>query len=424
MPVHTPREYLSALEYFGIKLGLEQIRALLEALDHPDRAYPSLVIAGTNGKGSVTAMIERGLRAAGYRTGRYTSPHLVDIEERVAIDGVSISPALFDRAAGRVQVVAAALAQPPTFFEAATAIALDAFRDARVDAAVLEVGLGGRLDATNAVAPIGVAITSVDVDHQQYLGDTIEAIATEKAGVIKPGAIAVLGRNPPGVQEIVRAACRARGADYVYAPAAVDVDTHVEHGRAHLRRLTTARRTIGDVTLALAGRYQVDNAVTAVALLEALAARGALTLPDDAVRTALNDVTWPARLEARRWRGHDILIDGAHNPAGAAALASYLDECYGRRLPMVVGVMRDKDAAGILRRLSPAASAWLCTAPTTARALDPEELARVAADVAPDVPAMSIPTPADALERACQCGTPAVVAGSLYLAGEIRALTP
>nr|MBP8274427.1 bifunctional folylpolyglutamate synthase/dihydrofolate synthase [Acidobacteriota bacterium] len=191
----TAREYLFSLEQIGIKLGLEQIRLLLLALDCPDLAFPSIIVAGTNGKGSVTAMIERGLREAGHRTGRYISPHLVAIEERVAIDGVPIAEATFDRLAARVRQASASLPFPPSFFEATTALALEAFRDARVDVAVLEVGLGGRLDATNAVSPVMAVITAIDLDHQQYLGNSIEEIAYEKAGIIKPGVSTVIGAN-------------------------------------------------------------------------------------------------------------------------------------------------------------------------------------------------------------------------------------
>jgi len=199
----SDRDWLFSLEHIGIKLGLDQIRALIAALGHPDRAYPSLVIAGTNGKGSVTAMVERGLRAAGYRTGRYTSPHLVALEERFAIDGQSIASAELDRLATRIRLASAQLEHLPSFFEATTAIALEYFRDARIDVSVLEVGLGGRLDATNAVASIAVAITAVDFDHEAYLGHTLPEIAGEKAGVIKPQGLVVLGENPDIVCDVV-----------------------------------------------------------------------------------------------------------------------------------------------------------------------------------------------------------------------------
>ncbi len=413
------RDWLFSLEFAGIKLGLAQIRALLDALDHPEQAFPSLIVAGTNGKGSVAAMIERGLRAAGYRTGRYTSPHLVDITERVALDGRPIGDAAFDATAARVRVAAQALATPPSFFEATTALALEAFRDARVDIAVLEVGLGGRLDATNAVDAPLVAITAIDLDHQAYLGSTIEAIAAEKAGVIKPGATVVLGANPWSAASVVRAVAVTAGAAVIDAPAGVTWTATVG-ARDTALTLTTPTRPYGRMRLGLAGRHQIDNAITAVRVLEALPALG-LPVPDaSAVRAALGDVVWPARLEWTRWRGHDVLIDGAHNPAGARALAAFLQEMIPRPVPIVVGVMMDKAAPEIIAALAPVASAFLATAAPTRRALGPEDLARVVRDAAPAVEVVPYADPMDAVAHACTLGTPVVVAGSLFLAGHIR----
>jgi dihydrofolate synthase/folylpolyglutamate synthase len=414
------RNYLFSLEIIGIKLGLEQMRALMALLDHPDRAFPSIVIAGTNGKGSVTAMIERGLRAAGYRTGRYTSPHLVHLEERVVIDGEAVNADVLDLAADKIQMVSSRLPAPPSFFEATTAMALDIFRDARVDIAVLEVGLGGRLDATNVVTPIGVAITSIDIDHQQYLGDTLEAIAGEKAGVIKPGAFAVLAENPAPVRAVVDAAAAGQGVRCLYAPDGAVVNSHpMSDGRTELSLSTPARRY--DVVMSLRGRHQIANAITAVRVLEAVDALAGFEVPAAAIGTALSDAVWPARLELLHWRGHDVLLDGAHNPAGARALAAYLADTYGRRLPIVVGAMRDKAVDEILAALAPAASAFLCTSAASSRAATPAELAAGALSSAPGVPVRIHDRPMDALTDAMSLGTPAVVAGSLYLCGEIRA---
>ena len=425
----TPREYLWSLEQLGIKLGLEQIRALSATLGHPEQAFRSLLIAGTNGKGSVTAMIERGLRAAGYRTGRYTSPHLTHLEERFVVNGQPIAAAELDRLAAVVQEAAAALPAPPSFFEATTALAFEAFRAAAVDVAVLEVGLGGRLDATNVVDPAGTAITAIDFDHEALLGSTLDAIATEKAGVIKPGSLVVLGENPPEAARVVREACAARGATCIAAANGVGIRAELSDGRTHVS-IVTPRASYDDVTLALRGRHQVANAVTAVRLLEELDARGRLTVPAAAIRTALEAVDWPARLELLRWRRRDaaggdvdvldVLIDGAHNPAGARALASYVAEAYGRRLPMVVGAMRDKKIGALLAALAPAASHFVFTAAASPRAARPDELAAAAAREAAHVPAATALRPMDALARAAAAGSPVVVAGSLYLAGEIR----
>ena len=420
----SPRDYLFSLEHLGIKLGLDQIRALLAALDRPDRHYPSIVIAGTNGKGSVTAMVERGLRAAGYRTGRYTSPHLVHLEERIAIDGRDIAAGDLDRLAERVQSAAHALAAPPSFFEATTALALEAFRDARVDVAVLEVGLGGRLDATNAVDSMAVAITSVDFDHEAYLGHTLEAIAGEKAGVIKSHGLVVLGENAPVVCEVVAGVAQSRAARLIYAPDGVTASARMVDGRTVVA-LRTPLTDYGPVRLGLRGRHQVANAVVAARLLEELAADGRLHVAADDIRTALETVLWPGRLELRQFRGHDVLIDGAHNPAGARALAAYLHEAYGRPVPMVVGAMSDKHIAAMLAALAPAASRFICTAVDSPRAAPAADIATLARAAAADHPSLgsvvAVTPPIAALEAAVAQGSPVVVAGSLYLAGELRA---
>ena len=421
----TPRAYLFSLEQIGIKLGLEQIHRLLLALDRPDLAYPSIIVAGTNGKGSTSAMIERGLRDAGYRTGLYTSPHLVAIEERVAIDGVSIAPATFDRLAERVRDAAAALPHPPSFFEATTALALEAFRDARVDVAVLEVGLGGRLDATNAVTPVLSVITSIDLDHQQYLGHSIAGIAAEKAGILKPGVAAVLGSNSEEVRAVVTRIAATQGAPLTYAPDGVAATAAVTHGLTTLS-LTTPAGAMAPVVLGLRGRHQIDNAITATRALEVLDAAGVVSVPLAARRAALERVRWPARLEMRQWRpagtSHDVLVDGAHNPAGAAALGRYLTEVFGRPLPIIFAAMRDKDIDGLVEALAPHACAFICTAARSPRAARPDELAGRVGRITPHLPVLAAGTPAAALAAAAPLGQPIVVAGSLYLAGEIREL--
>jgi dihydrofolate synthase/folylpolyglutamate synthase len=422
----TAREYLFSLEQIGIKLGLEQIRLLVVALDCPDLAFPSIVVAGTNGKGSVSAMIERGLRDAGYRTGRYTSPHLTSIEERVAIDGLAITPAAFDRIAARVRLAATTLPFPPSFFEATTAVALEAFRDAHVDVAVLEVGLGGRLDATNAVTPVLSVITSVDLDHQEYLGRSIETIAAEKAGIIKPRVPTVLGANSDVVRAVVEKIAAERGGRLLYAPDGVTVRATMYDGKTSLT-LTTPVAAGPPLTLGLRGRHQIDNAITATRALEALDAGGLLRVPPASRRAALEQVEWPARLEMRYWRqpeadqaSIEVLIDGAHNPAGAEALARYLNEAFGRPLPIIFAAMADKDIDGMLRALIPCARGFICTAPRSPRAAPADALAARVAALAPGTPVMTAATAALALAGAARFGAPIVVAGSLYLAGEIR----
>jgi dihydrofolate synthase/folylpolyglutamate synthase len=413
------RAALLALEHVGIKLGLDQIRRLLDALNHPEREFPCLVIAGTNGKGSVTAMVEHGLRAAGYRTGRYTSPHLVYLEERFAIDGVPIDGATCDRAIERVLRAATGMDAPPSFFEATTALALDVFREAHVDVAVLEVGLGGRLDATNAVSSRAVAITAVDFDHQEYLGYTLEEIAREKAGVIKPGGLTVLGENPPAVCRVVLEVAGSVGAHLVYAPEGVSLEARMEAGRLRAA-IETPHDRYPSVLLGLRGRHQVANAITAIRLLEELRAGGHFDVGHGAVERALEDVCWPARLEMIETAGGQVLIDGAHNPAGARALASYVHEAFDRRLPFVIGAMRDKEIDAMIAALAPASIQFVCAAAASPRATSPSDLLDIVRRVAPAVPASAAASPTEALDRARAHGSPVIVAGSLYLAGEIR----
>jgi dihydrofolate synthase/folylpolyglutamate synthase len=417
----TVRHWLLDLEATGIKLGLAQMRALLASLDSPERGFAAITVAGTNGKGSVTAMIERGVRAAGRRTGRYTSPHLTHIEERVAIDGTQIDAGAFDRAAVQVRNAAAALPHPPSFFEATTALALVAFRDAGVEVAVLEVGLGGRLDATNAVDARLAAITNIGLDHQIWLGDTLAAIAAEKAGVIKPGAVVVAGRTNPETRAILSDAAARAAATFTYAPIGVEVVATVG-ARGSRLVLRTPSEDYGVLHLALPGRHQVDNAVTAVRTLEAARDCGLAAIDAHAVRLAVSDVRWPGRLDWRRWRGHEVLVDGAHNPDGARALAGFLRETMPAPVPIVFGMMRDKAIADVLQTLAPVASVFVCTAPVSPRAASAADLVTLAASVTPAVPAVAAASAREALIEASGYGSTIVVAGSLFLAGDVLPL--
>jgi len=415
------RDWLFGLEAAGITLGLASIHALLDELGSPERSFTVVTVAGTNGKGSVTAMIERGLRAAGRRTGRYTSPHLTSIEERVAIDGQTIDAESFDGAAALVRAAAGRLSSRPSYFEATTAIALVAFREAAVEVAVLEVGLGGRLDATNAANATLAVVTNIGLDHEAFLGHTIEAIAAEKAGVIKPGSSVVVGRTSEAALAVVAARARTVGAPLIYAPQ--DVESDAEPGpRGSRLTLRTPAHDYGELRLALPGRHQIDNAITAVRALEVARERGIADVNATAVATALSDVRWPGRLDWRRWRGFEVLVDGAHNPDGARALAAFVRETFAVPVPIIVGIMRDKAIAEIFEALAPVASVFVCTSPSTARAATPDELAAIASRVVPGVRCLTAGTPLDALTRASHHGSPIVVAGSLFLAGDILAL--
>lgn len=418
--MQAPRTFLASLEQIGIKLGLDQIRGLVAALDHPELTYRSVVVAGTNGKGSVTAMLERGLRAAGYRTGRYTSPHLVRLEERFSIDGVDVGPETLDVALTRVQNASSALPAPPTFFEATTAAALDLFRTAAIDIALLEVGLGGRLDATNVVDAVASVITAIDFDHQQFLGDTLDSIAWEKAGVIKPDTICVLAPNPPSVLATVARRCREVRAELVVADEGADASVGMANGHA-LVDLRTPVRDYETIRLGLRGRHQVQNAITAVRTLEELDRRGVVHIPEAAARTAVEKVVWPGRLELVTIDSQPVLIDGAHNAAGAAALAAFLRETWPRPLPLVLGVLRDKDLSAIVTPLATVAARIVCTAARSPRAMPPADLATVVKAHAPGIEIDRCDDSRRAIAMAAAYGSPVVVAGSLYLVGEVRA---
>ncbi|MGH9330933.1 MAG: bifunctional folylpolyglutamate synthase/dihydrofolate synthase, partial [Vicinamibacterales bacterium] len=290
--------YLFSLETLGIKLGLENIRRLSAALGDPQEAFPSLIVGGTNGKGSVAAIAAAALGASGRRTGLYTSPHLTNLEERFVVDGRPVTPALLRdaaeaiRAASEQIVTSGALPAPPTFFEATTAVAFELFKRARVEVAVLEVGLGGRFDATNIVTPAAAAITSIDLDHTDLLGPTLEGIAREKAGIIKPAVPVVVGERKPGPRAVIEAAAAERGAPFVGAFDGVDLHARMDAGRATID-LKTPRDTYRDVRLALGGRHQIDNAVVAVRLLETLDHAG-LGVPREAIVAGLERAVWPA----------------------------------------------------------------------------------------------------------------------------------
>ncbi len=424
----THVERLFALEQFGIKLGLDAMRVLLAGLGDPHRRWPCVHVAGTNGKGSVTAMIDTALRAAGWRTGRYTSPHLTRLEERIVVAGAEVTPAVFDQALGRVFAVidrlqaSGALTATPTFFEVSTAAAFVVFADAAVDVAVVEVGLGGRFDATNVVVPAVTAVTSIDFDHERHLGSTLAAIAGEKAGIAKRGVPLVVGALPDEARDVVAQVAAAVGAPLISVPDTVAIVSTGEAGHAVLR-LTTPERTYPPVRLGLAGRHQIGNAAVAVRALEMLAARSPIRTGVDAVVTGLRDVRWPARLEwlHRPGDGARVLVDAAHNPAGARALASYLEEAGIPAVTLVTSVMRDKDVAGVLAPLLPHAARVVTTRAASPRATTAEDLAAAVTRLgAPGLPVTAQDDPWTAACDALGDRRPVVIAGSIFLVGPLR----
>ncbi len=399
-------DYLFSLEHIGIKFGLENIRTILHAIGDPQSTFASIHVAGTNGKGSVTAIAERALRAAGHFSARYTSPHLIRLNERFTIAGKEVDDeplaASIDLIRHAIEdlMVNGRLTAPPTFFEVTTAAAFELFRRARVDIAVVEVGLGGRLDATNVLNPVATAITSIGFDHEQYLGTTLRQIALEKAGTIKHGVPVVVGELPTEAREAVEEVARERGAVIIAAGSAVPA-------------------AYADVRLSLRGAHQERNAAVAVALLEAVNARG-IPVSTNAIATGLSDVSWPARLELRTFAGgRELLLDAAHNPDGAAALARFLRESPGQKFPLVFGAMRDKDIHGMLRALLPQTSILIATGASNPRSADPASIADAARAIDPHMPIVVEPERLRALAAAWEHGTRVVVAGSIFLLGDV-----
>jgi dihydrofolate synthase/folylpolyglutamate synthase len=392
-----------------MKFGLANIEALCAALGHPERSFTSIHVAGTNGKGSVTAMVDTALRAAGHRSARYTSPHLTHLEERFVIDGDEVSPEALDRSAARVQQIALDLVASgtieslPTFFECTTAIAFDLFREARVEVAVVEVGLGGRLDATNVITPAATAIVSIDLDHQAQLGQTIASVAAEKAGIGKPGVPLVCGHVPAEAMEVIAAICAGRGAPLIR----VDGDDAL------------ASR-VAAIPLSLAGAHQRANAAVALRLLELLDADPSIGLPvgPAARRAGLSTAVWPGRLETIDCGDCRIVLDAAHNPAGARALADYLRATWPRGVTLVFGAMKDKAVEEMLAALAPVVRRIVCTTPPTPRAMAADELAASARRLGIDV--LTVADPVDAVEDACRRDRLVVVAGSIFLIGPVR----
>jgi dihydrofolate synthase/folylpolyglutamate synthase len=420
-----PLDYLFSLEQFGVKFGLDNIRTIVDALGHPERSFPSVHVAGTNGKGSVAAMVESVLREAGLHTGRYTSPHLVSLTERMAIDGAPIPlDTLRDVVDAVRQQVRSLLAgnrleTHPTFFEVTTAAAFLAFERARVDMAVCEVGLGGRLDATNVLQPQVCAITSIARDHERYLGSSLQEIAAEKAGIIKPDTPVVTGDLPDVALEVITRTARNAGAPLIRAREGSDASIVGSPAASPLvMTLETPARDYGEIALGLAGSHQAANALVAVRILEALEAEGTLVGREAIVR-GLRNVRWPGRLEHIELdAGRDALLDAAHNPAGAAALAAYLEsEQRGRTL--VFAAMQDKDIEGILRALMPSVAHVVVTRASHPRSAPPDAIAELVRRLAPALTVSTAENAADALAAAWSTNSSIVVAGSIFLLGDV-----
>jgi dihydrofolate synthase/folylpolyglutamate synthase len=420
---------LDARGRFGVRLGLGRTRALLRALGDPQRSVRGALIAGTNGKGSVLALTDSVLRAAGYRVGTTPKPHLVTYRERIQIDGHPITADAFARLVERVLAVSdrvAALHGQPTEFELLTAVVFARFAELRPDVAVVEVGLGGRLDATHAWDGGVAAVTNVDLDHMDRLGDTITAIAREKAAIIERGDLAVTGARGDGLA-VIRRRARRLGVPLTEVAPAPLLGWDRDGIDVELPRL-------GRTRVGLRGRHQAANVAVADAVLDALADAGIARADAAARRSGYAAAVWPGRLELLTVGGRDVLLDGAHNPAGAIALATALDDLRpflsDGALTLVTASMADKDVDGIARALAAAVSMTgatiVCTGLDLPRAMPAADLAAHWRRALPGVRILVEPDHRAALERALSTpladSGPVVVAGSLYLVGGARAM--
>lgn len=401
-----------------MRLGLDRIEALLAALGRPEAGLRIVHIGGTNGKGSVAALTAAILQAAGLRTGLYTSPHLLHVTERVRIDGRAVPEEVLARHAARIEPALEAGAA--TFFEALTAVALGAFAEAGVEAAVLEVGLGGRFDATNVGQPLVSVVTRIDYDHQEFLGKRLADIAGEKAGIIR-GGTALSAAQAPEAMAVIEARCRDVGVPLLVEGRELRVETLASDLAGHRVRLRGPGWAYDDVRLALPGLFQPANAVLAVGAVRVFAEASGLPVTEAAVRAGCSEVRWPGRFQVIPGAAGrpTLVLDGAHNPAGATALAASLRHHFaGRRLALVLGVSADKDRAGILKALAPLAARIYLAPADHPRATPPKELADELPPIEADV--VLAGSSGEALERAL--GEPGIdvicVAGSLFLVAD------
>jgi dihydrofolate synthase/folylpolyglutamate synthase len=421
------RELAAPTQAAAAKFDLENITVLAERLGHPERAYPSAHIAGTNGKGSTAAFLESILRHAGFRTGLNTSPHLEKINERIRVNGEEISDEAFAETLTRLQLLieellaAGKLRAHPTYFECVTAMAFEHFARERVDLAVFEVGLGGRLDATNILSPQVTIITRIDFDHENFLGHSLKEIAAEKAGILKPGVPLVLAEQLPEACEVILARASALGCPVIEASKIFRIDQEsMQNGHVRTRVVETASGKIFEIAPSLPGRFQLQNALNALAAARLLCKRG-FQISDDAFTRGIANTVWPGRLEKLQ-SAPDVYCDGAHNPGAARELAHFLEQNFpGRKIWLIYAALRDKAVDEVAGLLFPHAAEVIFTAPRTTRAVSAAQLAEIAGHHAARFSV--IPDAERALEHALAEAAPEdaiFITGSLYLVGQLR----
>jgi len=421
------RELAAPTQAAAAKFNLENITVLMERLGRPDRAYPSVHIAGTNGKGSTAAFLEAILRDAGFRTGLNTSPHLERINERIRIAGEEISDELFAELFTRIlAMIEELLAEGklkahPTYFECVTALALQVFARERVEFAVVEVGLGGRLDATNLLTPVVSVITRIDFDHENFLGHSLREIAGEKAGILKAGVPAVLAPQLPEAGEVLRAKAEELQCPVVETDKAFRaIREEIQNGcvRAEVEERATGRRLA--IALQLAGRFQLQNALNAVAAATVLQGRK-YRISDGNIIRGIAAAQWPGRIEKLQ-SSPDVYLDGAHNPGAARELARFMEENFaGRRVYLIYAAMRDKAVDEVTGLLFAHAEEVIFTEARTPRAISAAQLEEIAGHHAARHSA--IPDAGRAVQAALAKAKPhdvIVITGSLYLVGQVR----
>jgi dihydrofolate synthase / folylpolyglutamate synthase len=422
------RELAAPTQASVTKFHLENIRVLAERLDNPQRAYPSAHIAGTNGKGSTAAFLEQILRDAGFRTGLNTSPHLEKINERMRVNGQDISDEEFAAVLTHIHdlieklLAEGQLRAHPTYFECVTAMAFAFFKAERVEFAIFEVGLGGRLDATNILLPVVSVITRIAFDHENFLGHSLAEIAGEKAGIIKPGVPVVLaGEQPEEARRIIRERAPQLACPLIETATAYRVENvRMEAGCIHAKIIETATGWSTEIAPQLPGRFQLQNALNAVAAARVLVAKG-LRIPDSAIASGIAHAVWPGRIEKLQ-SNPAVYLDGAHNPSAAQELANFLTENFaGRTIRLLFAAMRDKAVDEIAGTLFPLASEVIFTEPRNPRAISAQQLAEIAGHHASHFRVMA--DAEAALETALSESAPddaVFITGSLYLVGQLR----
>jgi dihydrofolate synthase/folylpolyglutamate synthase len=421
------RELAAPTQAAAAKFDLENITVLAERLGRPDRAYPTAHIAGTNGKGSTAAFLESILRHAGFRTGLNTSPHLERINERIRINGNEINDELLAETFTRIQVLieellaASKLRAHPTYFECVTAMAFESFARNRVEFGVFEVGLGGRLDATNILSPAVTIITRIDFDHENFLGHSLREIAAEKAGILKPRVPVILAEQLPEALEVILARAETFGCSVVEPAQFFRVDQESSRGGSVRARVVEAGSgKIFEIAPSLPGRFQLQNALSALAAARLLQNRG-FRIPDKALTHGIATTVWPGRLEKLQ-SAPDVYLDGAHNPGAARELAHFLEQNFsGRKIWLLYAALRDKAVDEVAGLLFPRAGEVIFTAPRTTRAVSATQLAEIAGHHAGRFSV--IPDAERALERALAEAAPEdaiFITGSLYLVGQLR----